>query len=153
MGSLPQSSVAITERLIPLLIIQYSSDDIDGGNNEADSSSVGCNPYSFFSRSTACFRLSDALTSNYLNWDGTNHVDCLSDPALTTGLVFESQTLSSQSERPLVPSSIIKRFLISFITKESSQAALIPGSSTGDEAESKKEQFPIPFPIYIFRKA
>lgn len=87
-------------------------DDIDGGNNEADSSSVGCNPYSFFSRSTACFRLSDALTSNYLNWDGTNHVDCLSDPALTTGLVFESQTLSSQSERPLVPSSIIKRFLI-----------------------------------------
>lgn len=65
-------------------------------------------------------RLSDALTSNYLNWDGTNHVDCLSDPALTTSLVFESQTLSSQSERPLVPSSIIKRFLIDFLTKESS---------------------------------
>lgn len=45
---------------------------IYGGNNEADSSSassVGCNPYDFFYRSTASFRLSDALKSNYLNWD------------------------------------------------------------------------------------
>lgn len=54
-------------------------DEIDGGNNEADSSSVACNMYSFFSRSTACFRLSDALKSNYLNW-GTGPIMLIAYP-------------------------------------------------------------------------
>lgn len=53
---------------------------------------------------------------------GTNHVDCLSDQAFTTGLVFESQTLSSQLGRPLVLSSIKKGFFMDFLTKESRQS-------------------------------
>lgn len=58
-------------------------------------------PYSLFSWSIllSLTQKNSALTSHYLNWVRTNHVDCLSQTALTTGLfliyIFSSHCLMS----------------------------------------------------------